>query len=549
MFSLIYSLLITAVALFLLERMVMVDNQPRTYRLRRGLLSVVPHLVLYLTLLMLTYRPFFAGSGVISIFAAIVMLNNTKFRTLREPLVYADFALLTELVRHPTLYIKYIGVWRIVLGSVLMAVLIGGSLVLDQPLIDRVRPFDWLPTVVYIGTVVGLIYAIVWGPLRRVFINLLKQYGPTLDLSRDISSLSMLVCLICYFFLTDLPAPALRKRHLAMVERDLRNRTGHRLRLRPPSIEALLPSVLPHIVVMQNESFFDARRLGEAVPDDLLSAFDALCGEARFRGQLKVPAWGANTMRTEHAFLTGLPNEAMGGHRFNPYRLSALVPTWSIIHVLSLLGYEGICVHPFDPAFFGRDKVFSNLGFSRFLGIGEFEDAKRFGPYVSDVAVSEKVAEVLERAERPTFVFAITMENHGNWLPGRLDNETPSEVGLELPFESQEFGCYLRHLRNADRSFSAVAEALHGGERPGIFCLYGDHMPSFPEVFRAAEFDESETDYLVWATTPGASVNANVAVESLGQLVIQSALSINLSEVSLPQVEPTVPGKKAGGAS
>jgi len=226
--------------------------------------------------------------------------------------------------------------------------------------------------------------------------------------------------------------------------------------------------------------------------------------------------------------LTGLPNEAMGWfNKYNPYLQLARAPAWSMVHMLTLLGYEGICIHPFDPSFFNRDKVFANLGFSRFLGIGEFEGAETFGPYVSDMAVAEKIALVLDQAAKPTFIFAITMENHGDWASGRLDNESPPEEGPERPFGSQEFGYYLRHLRNADRSIGAIAKTLGRGERPGVFCVYGDHLPSFPGVFAAAGFDGSRTDYAVWTTTEGMRVNINIAVESLGQLVIQSALSNN----------------------
>ena len=42
-----------------------------------------------------------------------------------------------------------------------------------------------------------------------------------------------------------------------------------------------------------------------------------------------------------------------------------------------------------------------------------FGIADRYGPYVSDAAVAEMVASLLEKSTETLFIFVITMENHG----------------------------------------------------------------------------------------------------------------------------------------
>ena len=72
------------------------------------------------------------------------------------------------------------------------------------------------------------------------------------------------------------------------------------------------------VVLVQAESFFDPARLDPGL-GGLLPAYEGLRAAAALRGRLLVPAWGANTVRTEFAVLTGLSEAALGLDRFNPY--------------------------------------------------------------------------------------------------------------------------------------------------------------------------------------------------------------------------------------
>src|SRR5690606_24085107 len=62
---------------------------------------------------------------------------------------------------------------------------------------------------------------------------------------------------------------------------------------------------LPHLVAVQSESFFDPRPLFAGIRPEVLAEFDRLRSDAVAHGKLKVPAWGANTVRTEFSFLAG----------------------------------------------------------------------------------------------------------------------------------------------------------------------------------------------------------------------------------------------------
>ena len=277
---------------------------------------------------------------------------------------------------------------------------------------------------------------------------------------------------------------------------------------------------LPDLVVVQSESFFDARRLYPGVRSDLFRHFDALAAQALAHGRLDVPAWGANTMRTEFAVLTGIPEAALGVHRFNPYRRFAQSGPLALPQQLRRLGYRTVCIHPHPAGFFGRDRIFPRLGFDTFIDIADFGGAPRAGPYVADAAVTAKIAEVLGSSTGPTFVFVITMENHG---PLHLEQVNPGDVGrlyqTPPPPGWEDLTVYLRHLVNADLMLGDLAGLLRAHPRPGLLCWFGDHVPSLPKVYEDLAFTDARTDYLIWSAAgdrlPGVDIDAHQLPEVL----------------------------------
>ena len=322
MIAAIGALAVTILLILTMERLAL----PRARRpiLRRmSLLAAMPAVVFYTTLVMISYRPVFSATATLIVFAGIIVANNAKFAILREPLVFSDFTLLRQAVRHPALYVRHIGAGKIVAVAVAALLSIAGAVMLEPPLNVRDQPSEFLPTIIYLATVLGLLYAIIRGPLRPTFVGLLRRFGPSTNVAKDMDKLSLVVCLIFYFFLAG--------------EQDLKTEPGSpvgRSKRKPqPAAAAGLRPVSPvpsptptpftdrplaDIVAIQAESFFDARRLHPAIPPDLLRNYDAWTAEACYSGRRTVPARGSYTMRTEFAGRSCLPNEALGYHRFNP---------------------------------------------------------------------------------------------------------------------------------------------------------------------------------------------------------------------------------------
>lgn len=464
--------------------------------------GVVQHvglwLLIYGLLVLILQRPWYAMANALAFVVMLVQVSNAKYDCLREPFVYQDFEYFADALRHPRLYIPFLGWWKtsIIVAVAVCALAVGMSV--------EAGPADFADLA---GRALqAALCAALGGALLMI-----PSGGPPL----------------CFRPEEDM----MRFGFLGYLWR-------YRLSERTPlSLPALLPNTSgfaaqgADLLVVQSESFSDIRSMVPGVRSEILSAFDSICDEALQYGELKVPAWGANTVRSEFAFLTGASEATLGVHRFNPYRRFNWGKVTSLAEQLKAAGYRTVCIHPYPSSFYKRDIVYPRLGFEEFLDLRSFTGAERNGPFISDLAVAEKVKEVLGEGTKPIFLFAITMENHGP-----LHLEKPSAQDLADAFaESQivvpeELTVYLRHIRNADRMIRDLREFLRHRVKSTYFCWYGDHVPIMEGVYQKLGYPSGNTNYFVWHNRiNGYRSSRPLAVSELAACLVQLASSLNES--------------------
>jgi Sulfatase len=400
-----------------------------------------------------------------------------------------------DILKHPRLYLPFLGAGKLALGIGVIGLVLYAGAMLEPPLSGQMEAAHFL-----LG--VAAFFA-----LGLALLGLSSSHvpQPTYQPQNDMQQLGLMASLWRYARAEGnhptVPAPfALRG---------------------SPSSDA---AALPNLVVVQSESFFDARRLYAGVRPEVLQQYDRMKASADFHGRLEVPAWGANTVRTEFAFLAAVAPAALGVHQFNPYRKFARRGYPTLAGFLKSLGYRTVCVHPYSASFYNRDKVYPLLGFDEFIDIRSFDIPKNSGPYVSDLALAGSVCALLhEAATQPVFVFVITMENHG---PLHLEQVQPGDqerlYTTAPPNGCDELTLYLRHLNNADSMLGQLRERLEGLSRPGWLCWFGDHVPIMPRAYEVVGAPDGKTDYLVWqkarARAPG--IPMDLKVENLSQLLV-----------------------------
>lgn len=462
--------------------------------------------LLFVFELVLFQRPWFAVFNVLALLLLVVQVNNAKYHSLREPFIFQDFEYFIDVLKHPRLYLPFLGVARtLIIAAGFIGALYGG--VSFEPSL-----FEWMSIKDFLILLISLM---VFG-FGLFWLGANQKLPVTFDAETDLKQLGLLTSLWRY-------AEEERKDCCFPIKDEFTE-----------SAQAS-DGALPNLVVVQSESFFDARRLFSGIRTEVLQEFDAIKTSAVCHGQVEVPAWGANTVRTEFAFLSGLSAESIGVHRFNPYRKLAKQGILTLASFLKSLGYRTVCVHPYPASFYARDKVFPLLGFDEFIDIQSFNIADKTGPYIGDVALAEKVCGILEASStQAIFVFVITMENHG---PLHLEKVSEGDVdrlySTTPPEDCEDLTIYLRHLGNADRMAGMLRDRLDDLPGSNWLCWYGDHVPIMPKVYAATSTPSGRTDYLLWAKdkAQGDSAHLDLKVENLSALLLQEMGLIGIEKI------------------
>lgn len=468
-----------------LERMA----RPRCPGVRRPLFASLLHagllLLAWSAVLLVVQRPVFALLLTLAGQFLVIQVNNAKYRALREPFLFSDFGIFSQTIKHPRLYLPFLGLRRALLAAAGAAAAVGFGWWVESP---EPQFLVWAATAATAG-------------IASLLIGLALATPPALDPEQDLARHGLFASIAQYWLREKTVLPP-RQTHLPVI-----NHGG---------------AELPDIIVIQSESFFDPRRMFPGIKRKILANYDKACAEAAMHGRLQVPAWGANTMRPEFCFLSGLAPDSLDVHRFNPYRRVARHPLRALPAVLRESGYRTTCLHPHPARFFRRDRAFPFLGVERFIDDRAFQGAKRCGPYISDEAVTDKLLAELGNNRCPSLFFVITMENHGPLHLEKVEAEDIETFYQEAPPAGcEDLNIYLRHLQNADRQLGRLLGHLASRSRPAVLCFYGEHLPSMPRVYDVLGMPDGRTDYFLMGIPAATPQRADLRVEDLPSLILR----------------------------
>jgi hypothetical protein len=466
------------------------------------LADLAPALVGFVVFASVTARPIFAGTLVLALMGGFAFVDLIKRATLREPAVFSDISELIELFRHPDLYLPFAGPVRVISAAIGVFVLFVAVFVWDQPL--------WHVTVMRALLVSAIVWGLGWaihGPYIGRTARVFRRLNPTGEPFADAAALGPSAIQFTYSFIARDERPA---------------RQAAAARAAPATLVRRSPNATP-VILVQSESFFDPRRLHPGIPADLLPNFDSCRCSGVQSGLLSVPAWGANTIRSEFSVLTGMPDEAIGFDRFNPYFAFARTKLPSLASRLRAEGYRTICLHPFDRTFYSRNAVMLNLGFDTFIGDEAFKGMPKRNGYITDAAAGQAAIDLLHEEGPAVFIFIITMENHGPWNPARVQPAAMAALANvpDIP-EKASLAQFIEGAQNADAMLGSLTGALNASGKPGLCGFYGDHLPSFPAAFPALDFHDTTSDYVIWHGDRGSGARVDIAAHDLSAAILGS---------------------------
>jgi phosphoglycerol transferase MdoB-like AlkP superfamily enzyme len=423
----------------------------------------------------------------------LLYANNRKFLLLNEPLTPSDIVLTVHQIHSWPLLARYVRRSRYLIWVLPAALAVNVAVLVCEPwLLGRY----WFSLALL--SVVPM--AIVFAPLRgkSLIVRLLDAWEVPFwdcDLPTSVAASGFLTTFVrC---LDNVPRPAIRTLNEAGAETILAKKFGDN------DVPSPLPDRKPHIVVVLAEAFMDPRSMGLLVDPDPLTAYDDAVRRSVYRGNSWVPVYGGWTVRSEYSLLTGINLASFGNNIGNPNTTLVRSGTHSLPKHLKSLGYRTAIIHPHDRRFYGRDNACVSLGFDRFLDEHDFAGAPREGLYVSDVAIAARIEGELRRAAEPTFLYCVTMENHGPWDDEVAPPTPPFSTEPRLsPQGHLSFAHYLRHLRSANSMIRRLTDMVLAADTPMLLLLVGDHLPSMAPLFREIAFPMFEPNAAWSANAP-----------------------------------------------
>lgn len=366
----------------------------------------------------------------------LVVVSNAKRRMLGEPLQFSDLALLGAVFRHPQFYFSALAPWQRILGLVLTAIL-GAALAWH---------FELTPAMHLVGAVISVAAILLLALSVKLPPFAALAAEPRAE--QDVAILGLAPTLLLYW---------LRWR-----------------RSEDPPPGPVIPAIscgesdIQLIVAVQCESFADPIELSDETSFSL-SGLEAARTQAMQWGNLLVSGFGAYTMRTEYGVLFGREEEELGFRRYDPFLTAVREGAYALPHRLGSRNWRSRFVHPHDMRFYNRHKILPEAGFHELISERSFPPPES-GRYISDAAVADKVLALAGEASEPTFIYAVTIENHGPWSAGG----TAEDESL--------LHQYYRLVRFGDAMLSRLQEGIAELRRPALLVFFGDHRPSIPGV-------------------------------------------------------------------
>jgi len=234
--------------------------------------------------------------------------------------------------------------------------------------------------------------------------------------------------------------------------------------------------VKPDIIVVLDESFWDPTILpGITFSEDPLPYFREL-GKSADSKIMVSPVFGGSTANVEFELLTGLSTNFLppGAIAYQNYIENSLP---ALPDLLKSQGYSTVAIHPYHDWFYKRDKVYPLLGFEEFYSLVDFENTQKTGEYIGDMEVSRKIISELQDEDKPKFIFAITMQNHGPYPADRYKNNDVTVSGNLTAEGKAILETYTQGVHDADKSLKYLIDSISNSNRPTIVVCFGDHLP------------------------------------------------------------------------
>jgi phosphoglycerol transferase MdoB-like AlkP superfamily enzyme len=232
----------------------------------------------------------------------------------------------------------------------------------------------------------------------------------------------------------------------------------------------------PNVIFIMNEAFWDPTLLPNVTfSQDPVPTIHQLQKETT-SGYLLSPQYGGGTSNVEFEVLTGYSMSFLPGGSV-PYQQYINKPTPTLASYFEGQGYKSMGIHPYEGWFWDRKSVYEKFGFESFKYKDYFKNPEVNGLFISDAEVSRSIIEEVDQTERPMFIYAITMQNHGPYDTPRYPDNPVTVQGNMTSAAKSALETYTHGAHDADQALKDLIEHYKKSDEPTVVVFYGDHLP------------------------------------------------------------------------
>lgn len=142
--------------------------------------------------------------------------------------------------------------------------------------------------------------------------------------------------------------------------------------------------------------------------------------------------------------------------------------------VLEDNGYFPIALHGDRPSFWNRERMYSSIGFRKYISKRDFDLDEIIGMGLSDRSFFAQTASILENTPKPFYAFLVTLSSHYPFNYPPLIAQSKLDVG---EFGNTLVGNYLKSMNYLDEQFGMFLDELKkkGLLKSSVIVIYGDH--------------------------------------------------------------------------
>lgn len=245
-----------------------------------------------------------------------------------------------------------------------------------------------------------------------------------------------------------------------------------------PQVATTLPAERPDIIIVMSESFWDPTQLpGVSITPDPIPTVRALRA-----GSVFSPEFGGMTANIEFEALTGFSNAFLPAGSI-PYQQYVRAPTPSLATFLKSEGYATLALHPGTNWFWNRSEVYRDFGFEQYRSEETLPPMQKRGPLASDSAMTDQIIREADATDAPLFLFAVSLQNHGPYEPGRYPDATHVVDAPTSQWARDSLQSFAEGAADADRELQRLIDWAKKRERPTVIGFFGDHLPPLGPVY------------------------------------------------------------------